>query len=312
METPNLRVRELRRKDIPAVIELFQGSFPRELEVMGFNPETVRKQLRLYGLARLVQRLTRKPFVLFWVGEVAGEIVATVTLTRKRGSWYISTVMVAPEHRRRGYGRAMVEHALGVIRTQGGRRAVLHVLEDNLPAKRLYEGAGFSRFERVVHLVREPPEAGESPLPQGYRLVRIGMFDPRAAQLTYAAMEPDSAEVYGPPQVPPWYLQALARRQPGVREPQAVVREGEWVGVYSFSAPFGTKGAASAGISLLPEHRGLGLEEALLSLALARARELGCPRLLVRANEANGALLSACERLGFTRLYAMEGMYRDL
>jgi len=41
-------------------------------------------------------------------------------------------------------------------------------------------------------------------------------------------------------------------------------------------------------------------------------RELGCSRLLVRTNEANGALLSACEALGFTRLYVVEGMYHDL
>jgi ribosomal protein S18 acetylase RimI-like enzyme len=220
--------------------------------------------------------------------------------------------MVAPEHRRRGYGRKVLTHALEVARSQGAERAILHVLEDNYPAKGLYESEGFVRFERVVHFKHEPPEGEELALPSGYELRRIGPFDRRASRVIHVAREPSSAEVYGVPETPPWYLQALARIQPGVRERYAVVHEGEWVGIYSFNAQFREKGAASAGISLVREHRGVGLEEALLSLALRRAREVGCPRLLTKADERNTPLLSACKALGFTQLYVMEGMYRGL
>lgn len=89
--------------------------------------------------------------------------MAAASLNREESSWYIGTVMVAPEHRRGGYGQAILEHALGVARRHGAARAVLHVLEDNLPAKRLYESMGFVRFERIVHLRREPPEGEEPP-----------------------------------------------------------------------------------------------------------------------------------------------------
>lgn len=312
MGTPGLVIREFRSRDIGSVIELLQESFPRELEVTGFDPEAVRRQLKLYRYLKLIQRLTKKPFALFLVGEVAGEVVATVSLNRQKRAWYIGTVMVAPQHRRRGCGRAILNYALEMVRSQGGRRAILHVLEDNLPAKRLYAGAGFSGFEREVNLMRKPPETREIPLPSGYALKRIGLFDPQASQLTYAAMEPESAEVYGPPQLPPWYLQPLARRQPGIRERYAVVRGGRWVGIYSFNAQFREKGAASVRISLLPDERGKGVEEALLSLALRRARQLGCPRLLTQADERNRHLLFACEGLGFEKIYVMEGMYRAL
>jgi len=312
MSTSKLAVRELKRRDIEPLLKLFQDSFPRELEVVGFEPGTVRKQLKLYGILKLIQRLTRRPFALFYVGELEGELVAALSLNRKKRAWYIGTVMVAPRCRRRGYGRAMLKHALEVIRAHGGRRAILHVLEDNLPAKRLYESLGFEYFEREVHLVREPPTGEEISLPKGHRLKRIPLFDPQAAQLTYASLEPRSAEVYGPPQLPPRYLQPLARRQPGIRERYAVVRGGHWVGIYAFNAQFREKGAASARISILPDERGKGVEEALLSLALRRARQLGCPGLLTRADERNRHLLSACEGLGFEKVYVMEGMYRAL
>jgi len=308
----DLRIREFARRDTGQVIELLRASFPRELEISGFDEAAVRKSVRLYGPLKVVQHLFRRPFALFYVGEVGGEIVGTVSLNRERGSWYIGTVMVAPEHRRKGYGRAILEHALEVARTFGGKRAILHVLEDNLPARGLYESAGFRIFERVVHFVREPPEGEEVLFPAGYTLSKIDLFDRQALRLVHAAREPESAEVYGEPEPTPWYIRPLARMQPGIRERYAVVHSGRWVGIYTFAAPFREKGAANASLAILPEHRGQGLEEALLSRALRRAREIGCPRLLTRADERNTALLSACERLGFERLYVMEGMYRDL
>ena len=312
MSRKKLSIRELRGSDFEALIDLFKSSFPRELEISGFDREAARKQLRLYRVLKLLQRLTRRPFVLFYVGEVGGEVIAAVSLNREKRSWYIGTVMVAPEHRRRGYGRAILEYGVGIAEKYGAQRVILHVLEDNLPAKRLYESAGFACFERIVYLKKEPPEVEGIPLPHGYKLRKIDLFDRRASRLIYAAMEPESAEIYGEPEPTPWYLRPLARIQPGVRERHAVVHGDEWVGIYTFSAPFAEKGAASAGISLLRQHRGAGLEEALLSLALKRAKGIGCPRLIVRADERNSPLLSACGRLGFERLYVMEGMYRRL
>ncbi len=306
----DLVVRELRRRDIPQVVELFQLAFPRELAISGFDPTTVARQLRLYGLIRPLQRL--RPFFLFRVGELAGKVVAAVTLNRERRGWYIGTVMVHPDYRRRGYGRSVLLHALEATRSLGGNRAILHVLADNTPARRLYESAGFREFERISELVREPPEGEERPLPGGYRLRRIPRFDRRAARIGYAAMNPTAREVYGEPELPPWYLRLFSLLLPGVYERYAVVQGGEWVGVYRFSAPFRDRGAASIGISLLPEQRGRGLEEALLSRSLRRAREVGCPRLTIAVDQENAPLLYACRKLGFQELHTTLGMYRDL
>ena len=58
----------------------------------------------------------------------------------------VLAVGVLPAARRRGVGRALLDHALEATRAAGGRRVTLEVAHDNEPARRLYEGAGFSVF----------------------------------------------------------------------------------------------------------------------------------------------------------------------
>ena len=87
MPMGTLRIRELSRRDGAQLVDLFRSSFPGEMEISGFDVRAVRKTLRLYGVLKVIQRLTRKPFVLFAVGEVEGEVVAAVSLNREKDAW---------------------------------------------------------------------------------------------------------------------------------------------------------------------------------------------------------------------------------
>jgi [ribosomal protein S18]-alanine N-acetyltransferase len=57
----------------------------------------------------------------------------------------INNVAVGPEHRGRGYGRALVESALEHGRAAGARTALLEVRRSNLAALRLYLALGFAQ-----------------------------------------------------------------------------------------------------------------------------------------------------------------------
>lgn len=61
---------------------------------------------------------------------------------------------VLPGHHKKGFGRQMVKKALDMARENGRAAVRLDVLEDNLPAKRLYEGMGF-RYTGHVKLFYE-------------------------------------------------------------------------------------------------------------------------------------------------------------
>jgi ribosomal protein S18 acetylase RimI-like enzyme len=83
------------------------------------------------------------------VGLVGGEVAGYVklgrptTLAASDHVVRINGLAVAPEHQRRGVGRALLEAAAVEARARGARRLTLGVFSPNEGARRLYESAGF-------------------------------------------------------------------------------------------------------------------------------------------------------------------------
>ena len=76
------------------------------------------------------------------------EHVAGIFIVReKKESLYINTLAVAPEYRRYGVGRFMLDFAGKLAKRLGKQWLELSVLKTNSPARRLYAKAGFSTFE---------------------------------------------------------------------------------------------------------------------------------------------------------------------
>src|SRR5918993_2088281 len=81
--------------------------------------------------------------------ETVGMPVGTLMLTsewsdwRNGDWWWIQSVYVAPEHRRRGVYRALYAHVLAQARAEGGVCGIrLYVERDNADALRTYEALG--------------------------------------------------------------------------------------------------------------------------------------------------------------------------
>ena len=60
---------------------------------------------------------------------------------------YLAELYVVPSRRGQGYGRELIAEALRVARERGADYAFLLTSEDDRPAQRLYEAAGFRRTE---------------------------------------------------------------------------------------------------------------------------------------------------------------------
>ncbi len=70
--------------------------------------------------------------------------IAAYAVTGRAGQHgYLQRVAVHPEHRRQGYGRAVVLDGLRWLRRHGATQALVNTQRDNSGALSLYESCGF-------------------------------------------------------------------------------------------------------------------------------------------------------------------------
>lgn len=80
---------------------------------------------------------------VFLAAVEAGETLGYISLMYVLDEGYIGNVAVAPEHRRRGLGRALVEAMTARARQLELAFLTLEVREGNLPARSLYARCGY-------------------------------------------------------------------------------------------------------------------------------------------------------------------------
>ena len=68
-----------------------------------------------------------------------------------RRGWFLKQLFVAPDHRGRGVGTALIMHARHHAEEAGADRLELHTAPGNDGARRLYERLGMSAPPRVVY-----------------------------------------------------------------------------------------------------------------------------------------------------------------
>lgn len=140
----------------------------------------------------------------FWVGRIDGTAVGAYRLRAPlRDNLEMVDVMLAvhPDHRRRGHGRALLEHALGQAQTMGRHRVLAEIVEPvdgDGRAAAVAIAAGFRRAlseaHRVLDLRTIDPErlarleAEASRAAQGYELVSWTGPTPDEHVAGYAAL----------------------------------------------------------------------------------------------------------------------------
>ena len=80
-------------------------------------------------------------------GELAGFVLL---MNNPDGAAHITTVGVAPEHRRRGIARRLIEEVEQLLRKKSVSTIVLEVRVSNLAAQDLYSQAGYAVVKRMI------------------------------------------------------------------------------------------------------------------------------------------------------------------
>ena len=122
---------------------------------------------------RYLRAIRRSPHAAVFVAESGAGVVGRLSLARDAhpASAHVADLglMVAPTHRRRGIGRALLQRAVEWAREAEVEKLELHVFPHNEPAIRLYEEFGFEREGLRRRHYRRGPELMDAVL-MAYRV----------------------------------------------------------------------------------------------------------------------------------------------
>lgn len=78
-------------------------------------------------------------------------VAFVIAMHEQDGTGHITTIGVAPEHRRRGLAQLLLEHAENAFRLRNVRTMRLEVRTNNFGAQQLYNRAGYAVAQRMNH-----------------------------------------------------------------------------------------------------------------------------------------------------------------
>jgi ribosomal protein S18 acetylase RimI-like enzyme len=251
----------------------------------------IRRMRKIWPVVHLVQVFSPalRDFTRGFVWE-EGEAIVGMTMAQREGTtsmWYIGTVGVLPEFRGRGIARQLVQATLDMIRSRGGTRVKLGVIDGNAPAQALYRSLGFVESGGSTRYALTPAAAIDRlALPVGYEELPLAEFDWRTRYELDKRIVPADLQEFEPI-VPgryraPWVVRALAplfRFAESSRDRDVVVRrvrDRVVVGRAGWSMSKKGKGTNSIRVRLDPVHVDLApyLVRRALSEVLAKSPAL--------------------------------------
>jgi GNAT superfamily N-acetyltransferase len=281
---------------------------------------------RMWPLIRLMQLASppTRDILRGYLWEEDGRMAGTAIVQRRgsTGTWVIGTVAVRPDLRRRGVAHKLVEAGLDLIRERGGSKAILSVIDGNVPAFALYESLGFEHYGGTIEFDAKPQKAPPAPtLPEGYVQGPMARSDWQPRYQLEERIAPESQRRYEPVEEGRFHLPVmtlmlhhLSLLAQGSREEELAIRtpaEGTVVATGTYSWSKRGKGVCEIGARLDPGHATLA--PYLVGHLLYRVATLN-PGLRVSFSVAGWmeALVAAAESAGFERRLEYQRMGLEL
>lgn len=146
----NATIRPATLADLPVLTDLYHQLHPDE-------PRWPSERAAGEALSKVLAQ----PGTTVYVGEIDGRVIATCMLivTQNfsrcgRAFAMIENVVTDGDHRKRGFGRQLVQHAIGLAREQGCYRVTLMTGSKREETLRFYETTGLRRNTKTAFEVR--------------------------------------------------------------------------------------------------------------------------------------------------------------
>jgi N-acetylglutamate synthase-like GNAT family acetyltransferase len=139
-------IRKCTSEDIDVLAETIRWSFRDVAERFGLTAENCPRHASNCRLDWIEKDMDRG--VTYFVLESDGRIAGSVALEQpKPGVCYLERLSVLPHQRRRGFGKALVAHALSEAQGLGCHRVGIGVIADQTELKDWYRRLGFVETE---------------------------------------------------------------------------------------------------------------------------------------------------------------------
>jgi GNAT superfamily N-acetyltransferase len=146
--TIDIKIREAVKSDIPILVE-FNQALAKETEDIQLNPETLAA-----GISNALDRAECHYFIAELNGEVVGQTMITYEWSDWRNGvmWWIQSVYVQPDCRKKGVFRALFHHLGQLAKKHPDVKALrLYVMQNNLSGKNTYAALGMNDSGYVVY-----------------------------------------------------------------------------------------------------------------------------------------------------------------
>lgn len=144
--TPMFELRPMTQAEYDARIPALRREYAAdEVRAGRSTPETAHERVAELFAQLLPEGLTTPGHLLF-SGVADGVVIGFIWFglpTPERPQAWVYDIQVDPEHRRHGYGRALMLAAEDQLRSRGVERLGLNVFGHNPNARNLYESLGF-------------------------------------------------------------------------------------------------------------------------------------------------------------------------
>ncbi|MFI0410686.1 mycothiol synthase [Actinomadura sp. 3N508] len=212
-------------------------------------------------------------------------------------------LVVHPEHRRRGHGRAL----LRALREQAGGPLRVWAHGDLPAAAALASAEGMARVRALFQLRR--PASGPLPEPRLADGVTLRTFEPGRDEQAW--LDVNARAFADHPEQGAWTIEDVRDREAEDWFDPAgfflAERDGRLAGFHWTKTHPGDIGEVYV-VGVDPDAQGLGLGRALTLAGLHHLRDTGADQFMLYVDESNVAAVRLYESLGFTR-YAVDVMY---
>jgi ribosomal protein S18 acetylase RimI-like enzyme len=194
-------LRSFRAADGPRLAELVRTNFPEEEELLRWRPgafEAIVARVYRPHIRFLLWFLEHvgHPIVKVFALEVDGRFVGGALLSYPAQAGYISSVVVDPAYRGRGYGAQIVRACEAAAARARRPYAVLDVLDVNTTARGLYAKLGYETLRHQAYYLREYGASDPSSPPAGEQVRPFVSRDAAAlVPIAESVLPPAVAEV---------------------------------------------------------------------------------------------------------------------